>query len=219
MGLLDDVHVRQLMAGQGCLRVAGIDEVGRGPLAGPVVAAAVIVPEHVRVRLLGMAGDSKVLTAKKRVLVSEIVLAECVVGIAEASVAEIDELNILQATFVAMGRALEKVQADGAVIDGNQRLKGWDKPQVSVVGGDGIELAVACASVVAKVYRDALMCRLAEEFPMYGWQSNAGYGAAVHMAALRTHGVTVHHRKSFAPVRLVLETGLENKGNPHGLAA
>lgn len=219
VSLLDDLHARGFATAHGCLRVAGVDEVGRGPLAGPVVAAAVIVPEHVRERLLGLAGDSKVLSPKKRLLVSEIVHAECVVGIAEASVAEIDEFNILQATFIAMRRALALVEADAAVIDGNQRLKGWDLPQKTLIGGDGIELAVACASVVAKVYRDALMGRLAEEFPMYGWQSNAGYGAAVHMEALQTHGATIHHRRSFAPVRLVLEAGLENKGTPHGIAA
>lgn len=198
---LDDVHARSF----GSARVAGVDEVGRGPLAGPVIAAAVIVPEHMRGELLKIAGDSKVLTARKRGIVDALVRAECAYAIGEASVAEIDELNILQATFLAMHRALEQVQPDAVVIDGNQKLPRWGKPQVTVVGGDGLELAVACASVVAKVHRDALMCRLAEEYPHYGWHSNAGYGAAVHMEALKTHGVTPHHRRSFAPIRLMVE--------------
>ncbi|RYG61026.1 MAG: ribonuclease HII, partial [Alphaproteobacteria bacterium] len=182
--MLDDLHAR----GFAGLRVAGVDEVGRGPLAGPVVAAAVIVPESAREKLLAVAGDSKLLTPKKRVLVDALVRAECVVGLGEASVAEIDEINILQATFLAMRRALEQVQAEAVVVDGNQKIRGWNTPQVCVVGGDRVELAIACASVVAKVYRDGLMVRLAEVYPHYGWASNAGYGSAGHLLALQTHG-------------------------------
>lgn len=215
MSLLDDAYAR----GLGVLRVAGVDEVGRGPLAGPVVAAAVVVPDEMRLELLKVAGDSKVLSEKKRLLVAELVHGGCVVGIGEASVEEIDSLNILQATFVAMRRALAKVEHEGAVIDGNQKLPGFALPQRCVVKGDGVELAIACASVVAKVHRDALMVRLAERYPHYGWHSNAGYGAVSHMAALRTHGVTVHHRRSFAPVRMMVEAGLIYKENPDGLAA
>lgn len=200
---MDDLHARGFTG----LRVAGVDEVGRGPLAGPVVAAAVIVPESARAKLLAVAGDSKVLSSKKRVLVDAMVRAECIVGLGEASVAEIDEVNILQATFIAMGRALAQVQAEAVVVDGNQRIKGFSGLQACVVGGDRCELAIACASVVAKVYRDGMMARLAEEYPHYGWASNAGYGSAAHLLALQTHGVTEHHRRSFAPVRMVLEAG------------
>lgn len=211
---LDDAHARAF----GLRLVAGVDEVGRGPLAGPVVAAAVVVPEGMRGELLKLAGDSKVLSEKKRLLVAELVHGGCQVGIGEASVEEIDTLNILQATFVAMRRALALVAHEAVVIDGNAKLPGLMVPQVTVVGGDGIELAVACASVVAKVHRDELMRRLAEEFPAYGWHSNAGYGARVHMEALQSHGATIHHRKSFAPVRLVLEAG-QNERERDGRAA
>ncbi len=204
--MLDDLHAR----GFGGLRVAGVDEVGRGPLAGPVVAAAVIVPASARDRLMAIAGDSKLLSPKKRLAVDALVRAECMVGIGEASVAEIDEINILQATFLAMRRALEQVQPEAVVVDGNQRIRGFNGSQACVVGGDRVELAIACASVVAKVYRDAMMVRLAEAHPHYGWASNAGYGSAAHLLALQTHGVTEHHRRSFAPVRLVLEAGQDH---------
>ena len=214
MSGLDDFHARALGK-----RVAGVDEVGRGPLAGPVVAAAVIVPESLREQLLGMAGDSKVLSEKRRLAVAEIVHRGCMVGIGEASVEEIDTVNIRNATFLAMRRALDKLEFDAVIVDGNALIPDLTQRQVAVVGGDRIELAVACASIVAKVYRDALMCKLAEEFPYYGWHSNAGYGAAVHMAALQTHGATIHHRKSFAPVRLVIEAGLMKQGDTHGQAA
>ena len=206
--MLDDLHVRGFGTSHGCVRVAGVDEVGRGPLAGPVVAAAVIVPEGVRQQLMTLAGDSKVLSEKRRLVVDGLVREHCVWGIGEASVEEIDTVNIRNATFLAMRRALMVLgEHDGVVVDGNARIPEVVCPQVAVVGGDRIELAVACASVVAKVYRDALMGRLAEAFPHYGWHSNAGYGAKVHMEALQTHGATIHHRKSFAPVRLVIEAG------------
>lgn len=217
---LDDGYARQFAAAHGCLRVAGVDEVGRGPLAGPVVAAAVIVGADVRNELLKLAGDSKMLSDKRKLVVDGLVRAHCIFGIGEASVAEIDMVNIRNATFLAMRRALANLgDFDGVVVDGNARIPELQQHQVAVIGGDRIELAVACASVVAKVYRDALMCRLAEEFPVYGWHSNAGYGAAVHMAALQTHGATIHHRRSFAPVREVLEKGIINKDIPHGIAA
>lgn len=211
---LNDFHARALGG-----RVAGVDEVGRGPLAGPVVAAAVIVPEGMREQLLKLAGDSKLLSEKRRLVVAELVHGGCEVGIGEASVEEIDTVNIRNATFLAMRRALEKLDCEGVVVDGNARIPELKQKQVTVVGGDRIELAVACASVVAKVYRDALMVRLAEEFPQYGWQSNAGYGAAVHLAALKTHGITIHHRRSFAPVRDMLEMQANYQDVTHGQAA
>ncbi len=213
---LDDAFARRF--GEGVL-VAGVDEVGRGPLAGPVVAAAVVVPESVREALLKVAGDSKVLTAKKRVAVEVLVREGCAFGIGEASVAEIDELNIRNATFLAMTRALAQVPYGAVVVDGNAKIPGLKMPQECVVGGDGKELAVACASILAKVYRDALMAKLGEAYPAYGWAKNAGYGTAVHMDALRHHGVTEHHRRSFAPVRDMLGVGQQDESTPDAKAA
>lgn len=190
--------------------VAGVDEVGRGPLAGPVMAAAVIVPDDAAVRayLLQHAGDSKALTANKRVALDVYIRQQCVVSVAEASVAEIDTLNILQAALLAMTRAVTglAVPAHAVLVDGNQVPKGLSMPVQTIIKGDAVELNIACASIVAKVARDALMADLAQNFPHYGWESNAGYGSAKHLAALRTHGPTPHHRSSFAPVREVLDS-------------
>lgn len=201
------------------MQIAGADEAGRGPLVGSVVAAAVILDPNNPIQGLN---DSKKLTEKKREkLFVEIQEKALAWAIAEASAAEIDEINILQATFLAMRRALEQVQAEAVVVDGNQKIKGFGGPQVCVVGGDRCELSIACASVVAKVYRDDMMARLAEVHPYYGWASNAGYGSAAHLSALQTHGVTEHHRRSFAPVRLVLEAGQQGvqESIPHAHAA
>ena len=182
--------------------VAGIDEVGRGPLAGPVVAAAVIIdPATLPARLAEQLDDSKKLSAKKRETLAALVLESCVHGFGEASVAEIDRLNILKATFLAMRRALDALgrPVDHVLVDGNQTPP-LDVPVTCVVGGDGLSLSIAAASVIAKVRRDRLMAELARQFPGYGWEKNAGYGTAAHMAALREKGPTPHHRTSFAPI-------------------
>ncbi|TNE61620.1 MAG: ribonuclease HII [Alphaproteobacteria bacterium] len=183
--------------------VCGVDEVGRGPLAGPVVAAAVILhPDRVPVGL----NDSKKLTEKKREhlfdLIHEQALAVC---IAEASVAEIDEINILEAAMLAMRRAVEGLETcpSGALVDGN-RDPGLGLPTRTLVKGDARSLSIAAASIVAKVFRDRLMKNLALQHPDYGWEQNAGYGVPRHMAALRLVGVSPHHRKSFAPIRQIL---------------
>lgn len=182
--------------------VAGIDEVGRGPLAGPVVAAAVILDEAtLPQRLRDELDDSKKLSAKKREALATLVLESCTVGFGEASVAEIDRLNILKATFLAMERALAALgrAVDHALVDGNQ-VPPLSCPVRCVVGGDGLSLSIAAASVIAKVRRDRIMADLAQAFPGYGWDTNSGYGTAEHLTALRTLGPTPHHRKSFAPV-------------------
>lgn len=194
----------EAMRASGVRVVAGVDEVGRGPLAGPVMAAAVIVPDEGKIRdyLLGQANDSKQLSAAKRMALAEFILERCAVGVGAASVDEIDSVNIRNATFIAMRRALEKVgKFDGVLVDGNALIPNIQASQKTIIGGDAVEIAIACASIVAKVRRDALMTELGRDFPHYGWHSNAGYGTAVHLKALREFGVSVHHRQSFAPVR------------------
>lgn len=178
--------------------VAGVDEAGRGPLAGPVVAAAVIldpacVPDGVN--------DSKKLTATKRAKLYAEILACAQVGIGIASVAEIDEHNILWATMLAMERAVDALPATPAfvLVDGNRCPK-WQHKSEALVGGDARSLSIGAASIIAKEHRDAMMIALDAEYPGYGWASNKGYGAKVHMDGLRTLGPTPHHRKSFAPV-------------------
>lgn len=182
--------------------VAGIDEVGRGPLAGPVIAAAVIIdPATLPARLVQELDDSKKLSAKKRDALAALVLASCTFGFGEASVEEIDRINILKATFLAMSRAVAalNISLDHALVDGNQ-VPPLPCPVRCVIGGDGLSLSIAAASVIAKVRRDRLMAELAMQHPGYGWERNAGYGTAQHMEALRRLGPTPHHRTSFAPI-------------------
>ena len=183
--------------------IAGIDEVGRGPWAGPVVAAAVILDINVCPEGID---DSKKIKPARREALYTLLLERAQAAIGIATVEEIDALNILQATKLAMRRAFDAlpVAPDVALIDGNQPPQLPCRVQ-AVIGGDGRSLSIAAASIVAKVTRDRLMAELAQEFPMYGWERNAGYGTAQHQRALATHGVTKHHRRSFAPVRALLE--------------
>ncbi|EKV28561.1 Ribonuclease HII [Caenispirillum salinarum AK4] len=187
--------------------VCGIDEAGRGPLAGPVVAAAVILDRAcVPDTLVDGLNDSKKLTASKREELLT-VLETCgaaVIGIGQADVAEIDTHNILRATHMAMDRACGALgrAVDVALVDGNQPpALSLDCAVRTVVGGDGLSLSIAAASIVAKVTRDRIMAALAVDHPHYGWERNAGYGTAEHRTAMLEHGVCVHHRRSFAPVR------------------
>ncbi len=179
--------------------VCGIDEVGRGPLAGPVVASAVILPRLLPATLKKYLNDSKKVKPTRRLELYEIILDCAEVGIGRAEVAEIDSLNILQATFLAMSRALETVRADHALVDGNQKPP-LPCPVTCIVEGDSKSFSIAAASIVAKVTRDREMQRLSADHPGYGWERNAGYGTAEHLAALRRLGVTPHHRRSFSPV-------------------
>ncbi|MBF0372332.1 MAG: ribonuclease HII [Alphaproteobacteria bacterium] len=188
--------------------VAGLDEAGRGPLAGPVVAAAVVF-DHARLpaRLLAELNDSKRLSAKKREEMFPLIQdAALCVGVGRAEVDEIDRVNILRATFLAMGRAVAAlgVPIDRALVDGNQKPP-LPCPTHCLVGGDGLSLSVAAASVIAKVTRDRLMVALAQRFPGYGWERNAGYGTPEHMRALDALGPSPHHRRSFAPVQLAFD--------------
>ena len=188
---------------QGFLRVAGVDEVGRGPLAGPVTAAAVVLdPAHIPEGL----NDSKQLSPKRRKGLLEAVLEYADVSVAHASVAEIDEMNILQASHLAMVRALAglKTRPDFALIDGNRLPKTLNLPAQAIVKGDTLSVSIAAASIAAKIRRDALMWDLAQQFPGYEWETNAGYPTKAHKAALSKLGVTPHHRRSFKPVHNIL---------------
>lgn len=187
----------------GHARVAGVDEAGRGPLAGPVLAAAVrLDPARVPEGL----NDSKALSAAARERLYPRILAAAEVGVGEASVAEIDAMNILAAAHLAMCRALAALPlpADFALIDGNLLPKGLDCPARPLVKGDALCLSIAAASIVAKVTRDRIMVDLAQQHPGYGWEKNKGYPSAAHLSALRNLGPTPHHRRSFAPVHKIL---------------
>lgn len=185
-------------------RVAGVDEVGRGPLAGPVVAAAVVFPKGVPPALARLLNDSKKLSARQRETAFAALRAfpDVEIAVAAASVEEIARLNILQAAFLAMTRAIARLPAppDLALVDGNKApLLGC--PVRCVVGGDGLSLSIAAASIMAKVTRDRAMARLAARYPGYGWERNAGYGSAAHRIALHALGPTRHHRAGFGTVR------------------
>lgn len=177
--------------------IVGVDEAGRGPLAGPVVAGAVILCEG------GLAGlaDSKTLSARRREALDTEIKAQCRWAIGEASVAEIDRINILQATMLAMTRAVQAlgVEPDEVLVDGN-RLPQWRYAATAVVRGDAIHPCISAASIIAKQYRDRMMVAAARDYPGYGWERNMGYGTAQHLAALRQIGPTPLHRTSFAPV-------------------
>ncbi|MEP4195081.1 MAG: ribonuclease HII [Aliishimia sp.] len=186
-------------------RVAGVDEVGRGPLSGPVMAAAVVLnPASIPAGL----NDSKKLSAKKRELLYPLIMAQADVAVGIASVEEIDEINILQASHLAMRRAIEGLQGlDHLLIDGNLLPKGLTCEATAVIGGDAKSLSIAAASIVAKIRRDRLMVDLAQQHPGYGWETNMGYGSKSHMLALKTLGPTPHHRRSFKPVHNMLYQG------------
>lgn len=183
--------------------VAGVDEAGRGPLAGPVVAAAVILDEMHPIAGLN---DSKKLTALRRErLYDEIRAKALCCSVAQASVEEIDRLNILQATLLAMRRAVEGLRLKPAkvLVDGN-RLPVLDMLAEAIVGGDALIPSISAASILAKVTRDRWCSELDQKYPQYGFAAHKGYGTAVHLAALRAHGACPEHRKTFAPVTQVL---------------
>lgn len=196
-------ELEQALIAHGYPRVAGVDEVGRGPLAGPVVAAAVILnPQDIPEGL----NDSKKLTARRRLALDADLRDRSEYAIAEASVAEIDDLNILYASHLAMERAVAalKPAPDYLLIDGNLIPKGLTVPAQAVVKGDAKSVSIAAASILAKNWRDQLMVDLAQQHPGYGWDRNAGYPTKDHLEALRNLGVTPHHRRSFKPVHNIL---------------
>lgn len=186
--------------------IAGVDEAGRGPLAGPVVAAAVVLCKP---RPKGL-DDSKKLSPARRAAVEPAIRARCAWGIGVVDVETIDRINIFQATMLAMSQAMANLVAvmgrdpGQVLIDGNLtpagRCSEWRWQARAIVGGDALEPAISAASILAKEYRDRLMVAAAREHPHYGWERNKGYGSQEHMAALRDHGPTPLHRRSFAPV-------------------
>lgn len=197
-----EAHYRQ----KGYSLIAGVDEVGRGCIAGPVVAAAVILPDSV---MLEGVADSKQLSARERSRLFPHILSTCIsFGIGIVSVPCIDDINILQASLLAMHQALSRLRVcpDIALIDGNQKIsRPLSCPQETLVDGDARCLSIAAASIVAKVARDRLMASLDRDYPHYQFSSHKGYGTALHRKMLAAHGVTVHHRRSFAPVKMMLE--------------
>lgn len=181
--------------------ICGVDEVGRGPLAGPVMAAAVILPHPFPVDIAKHIRDSKKMTATQREKLFEPLQQLCHSCIAEATIEEITKLNILWASMLAMQRAVAGLKQciDTALIDGNRAPK-LECQTITVIKGDDKSLSIAAASIIAKVARDRFMKKLALEYPGYGWERNAGYGTAAHLAALRERGLTPWHRDSFAPI-------------------
>ncbi|MDE9450225.1 ribonuclease HII [Aliiroseovarius sp. Z3] len=188
---------------RGFTRIAGVDEVGRGPLAGPVTAAAVVLdPANIPDGL----NDSKALTARRREALFEIILDCADVSIAHATVEEIDALNILRASHLAMERAVAGLQTtpDHLLIDGNMVPRGLTVSSEAIVKGDARSMSISAASIVAKITRDRIMVDLAQQYPGYGWETNAGYPSKSHRLALQNLGVTPHHRRSFKPVHNIL---------------
>ena len=176
---------------------AGCDEAGRGPLAGSVFAAAVILPQDFRNEMLN---DSKQLTEKQREQLRPIIEKEALAwAVAEVTAAEIDQINILRASITAMHRAIGqlKVRPEALLIDGNRFYKYQDIPHTTIVKGDGKMMSIAAASILAKTHRDEYMRRIAQEYPQYGWDGNKGYPTPAHRAAIAAHGTTPHHRMSF----------------------
>jgi ribonuclease HII len=188
--------------------IAGIDEVGRGPLAGPVVACAVIMRPGERA--IAGVDDSKKLTSRERERLSARILERALaVALGAASAREIDRINILKATTLAMRRALGRLPLvpSHVVVDGREVI-GLGVPHTAVIGGDGKCYAVACASIVAKVTRDRLMGRLSTRYPDYGWEHNAGYATSLHLAAVDARGASPHHRRSFLVKQLAFDFSL-----------
>ena len=198
-----DLEFERMAQAKGFVRIAGVDEVGRGPLAGPVTAAAVIldfmaIPDGLN--------DSKKLGVKARERLAVAIHQSAEVSIAHASVAEIDKINILRASHLAMERAVAALDPppDYLLIDGNMIPRGLTLPALALVKGDGRSQSIAAASIVAKICRDCVMVDLAQQHPGYGWERNKGYPTKCHTSALQNLGVTPHHRRSFKPVHNML---------------
>lgn len=203
---MPDFSYEDLARARGFSVICGIDEAGRGPWAGPVVAGAVILDRaSLTDDLINGLDDSKKLKPARREDLFEQLKLHTQIGVGQADVVEIDELNILKATLTAMNRAVEdlNVLPDFALVDGNCAPELFFQTEC-INRGDSASLSIAAASIVAKVTRDCIMADLARAYPEYGWERNAGYGTREHREAIETHGVTPEHRKSYAPIRKIL---------------
>ena len=184
--------------------IIGVDEVGRGPLAGPVVSAAVRLSKNFNITELN---DSKKLSKSKREEVYNLIINKCEYQLGISNVEEIDKLNILQATFLSMRRAINKFKLPSnykILVDGPWSFDKANKNILPKIKGDSIYPSIAAASIIAKVYRDNLMLNLSKEYSNYLWERNSGYGTKKHIEAIKLHGITKHHRKSFAPIHKML---------------
>ncbi|MGR3606819.1 ribonuclease HII [Sulfitobacter sp.] len=201
--MIPDFTFERAAHARGYARVAGVDEVGRGPLAGPVTAAAVVLDPS---RIPDGLNDSKKLTKRGRERLYQVILSVADASVAHASVEEIEELNILRASHLAMVRALEglKTPADYALIDGNMIPNGLSIASEAIIKGDARSQSISAASIMAKICRDCVMLSLAQQHPGYGWETNMGYGSKSHIEALGKIGVTPHHRRLFKPVYNIL---------------
>ena len=194
--------IEKALRAAGAVHIAGVDEVGRGPLAGPVVVCALVMPTDRRA-IRGVTDSKQLAPAERERLAGRIRADALALSLAASSVHRIGQLNIYQATADAMRRALAKlgVRPDHVLVDGKP-IRTLPVPHQAIVGGDAICYSIACASIVAKVTRDYLMARLARRYPVYGWEANAGYGTPAHLAALRQAGLTAHHRAAFCRTAL-----------------
>jgi ribonuclease HII len=192
---------------RGLFPVVGVDEAGRGPWAGPVVAGAVILDIEAMPKMLRLElNDSKKLTFQKREKIFQLLHNYATVGIGISNVDEIDALNILQATLLAMKRAVEGLGLrPGMVLVDGSFLPDWTYPSQAIIKGDGRSLSIAAASIIAKVTRDQIMADLARDYPQYGWESNSGYGTRIHQQGLAEIGICKHHRRSFKPITKMLD--------------
>jgi ribonuclease HII len=215
---LEEMLTYERQYGEMCQFICGIDEAGRGPLAGPVVAAAVILPRGLTIPYVN---DSKKLSEKRReLLYPEIMEKALAVGVGIVSPERIDEINILQATFEAMRQAVSKlsVSPDFVMVDGNKRIPDLEIPQMALVKGDGKSMSIACASIVAKVTRDHMMTEYDKMYPEYGFASHKGYGSASHIQAIQEFGPSPIHRRSFI-THIICKSGSrgeEYRGEDHG---
>lgn len=200
---MPDFTLETALLRKGPCRIAGVDEAGRGPWAGPVVAAALVLDP---VRIPPGLDDSKKLSARRRALLFDALRDTALIGIGRASVAEIDTLNVLAASLLAMRRAVADLPAppEHLLIDGNRVPPDLPCPADAIVRGDARSLSIAAASIVAKVTRDRIMVTLAQQHTGYGWERNMGYGTQTHLVGLKSHGVTLHHRRSFRPIHNIL---------------
>lgn len=205
MSQIPNLDAESILWRKGILRLVGVDEVGLGCLAGPVVAAAVAIPAFCT-PLEGVK-DSKLLSLKQRErLFAQILDQAIAVGIGIATVREIEQINVLRASYLAMQRSLSRVVPyDHALIDGRTIKQADLGAHTAIIDGDATSYAIACASIVAKVRRDRFMQRLAKRYPGYGWEKNAGYGTKQHIRAMQSLGITSYHRRTYAPVQQVIQ--------------